>query len=177
MKKRGENLEKHYDQLFDYWTQIVPKRSPYAILCNFDEFWIYGFTQQLYDPVDKILLRELANRWSSLGSLLPKPRPPVFDNNRVQVTCKASAQMASVFHTLVEARHISCVRAQRFILQLLVALVSEALGLLPDLMVTRVLGDAIKDPPSSLQVPAATIQSLKAGTPGFMDNSSSYPDL
>ena len=26
MKSRGENLEKHYDQTFDYWTHIVPKR-------------------------------------------------------------------------------------------------------------------------------------------------------
>jgi hypothetical protein len=40
MKSRGENLEKHYDQVFDYWTHIVPKRPPFVILCNFDEFWI-----------------------------------------------------------------------------------------------------------------------------------------
>src|SRR5947209_15400970 len=26
MKSRGENLEKHYDQIFEYWTHIVPKR-------------------------------------------------------------------------------------------------------------------------------------------------------
>jgi hypothetical protein len=40
MKSRGQNLEKHYDQAFEYWTHIVPKRPPYVILCNFDEFWI-----------------------------------------------------------------------------------------------------------------------------------------
>jgi hypothetical protein len=34
MKKRGENLERHYDPLFDYWSHIVPKRPPYAILCS-----------------------------------------------------------------------------------------------------------------------------------------------
>src|SRR5205809_1711046 len=45
MKSRGENLEKHYDQAFDYWTHIVPKRPPFVILCNFDEFWIYDFTR------------------------------------------------------------------------------------------------------------------------------------
>lgn len=39
MKKRGEKIEKHYDQLFDYWSHIVPQRPPFAILCNFDEFW------------------------------------------------------------------------------------------------------------------------------------------
>ena len=89
MKKRGEHLEKHYDQLFDYWTQIVPKRPPYAILCNFDALWIYDFNTQLFDPVDKISVRDLAERWSSLTFLLPRPRPPVFDNNRVEVTRKA----------------------------------------------------------------------------------------
>jgi len=47
MKSRGENLEKHYDQAFDYWTHIVPKRPPFVILCNFDEFWIYDFNAQL----------------------------------------------------------------------------------------------------------------------------------
>ena len=167
MKKRGEHLEKHYDQLFDYWTQIVPKRPPYAILCNFDEFWIYDLTQQLYDPVDKIPLRELANRWSSLGFLLPTPRPPVFDNNRVQVTRKAAAQMAGVFRTLVDERQVPRARAQRFILQLLVALVSEDLGLLPDLIVTRVLADAIKDPPSSYDLLGGLFRAMNA--PGKTD--------
>ena len=149
MKRRGEHLEKHYDQLFGYWTQIVPKRPPYAILCNFDEFWIYDFNQQLFDPVDRIATRDLAERWSSFTFLLPRPRQPIFDNNRVQVTRKAAAQMAGVFRTLVEERHLPRPRAQRFILQLLVALVSEDLGLLPDLLVTRTLADALKDPPSS----------------------------
>ncbi|MBA3960300.1 MAG: class I SAM-dependent DNA methyltransferase [Chthoniobacterales bacterium] len=46
MKSRGANLEKHYDQAFDYWTHIVPKRPPYVILCNFDEFWIYDFLME-----------------------------------------------------------------------------------------------------------------------------------
>jgi hypothetical protein len=46
MKSRGEHLEKHYDQTFNYWTHIVPKRPPYVILCNFDQFWIYDFNTQ-----------------------------------------------------------------------------------------------------------------------------------
>ncbi len=32
MKSRGEKLKKHYDHLFFYWSHIVPKRPPYAIL-------------------------------------------------------------------------------------------------------------------------------------------------
>ena len=29
MKSRGKKLERHYDQIFDYWTHIVPHRPPY----------------------------------------------------------------------------------------------------------------------------------------------------
>jgi len=62
MKSRGAKLERHYDQAFDYWTHIVPHRPPYVILRNFDEFWIYDFNQQLFDPVDRVSLRELSDR-------------------------------------------------------------------------------------------------------------------
>src|SRR3954468_2162520 len=43
MKKRGEQLQKHYRQAFDYWTCLVPNRPRYVVLCNFDEFWIFDF--------------------------------------------------------------------------------------------------------------------------------------
>ncbi len=47
--KGGVKLEKHYDQLI-YLCPIVPKRPPFAILCNFDELWIYDFNEHLFDP-------------------------------------------------------------------------------------------------------------------------------
>jgi len=37
MKKRGEDLQKHYRQAYDYWTRLVPGRPRYVVLCNFDE--------------------------------------------------------------------------------------------------------------------------------------------
>ena len=43
MKRRGEDLRRHYRQAFDYWTRLVPGRPRYAVLCNFDEFWVYDF--------------------------------------------------------------------------------------------------------------------------------------
>ena len=52
MKKRGEKLQRHYTQAFEYWLQLVPHRPKYVVLCNFDEFWIYDFDLQLNDPVD-----------------------------------------------------------------------------------------------------------------------------
>jgi hypothetical protein len=59
MKKRGEKLQKHSPQAFDYWLQLVPQRPRSVVLCNFDEFWIYDFDSQLIDPVDVIALGDL----------------------------------------------------------------------------------------------------------------------
>ena len=66
MKKRGEDLTRHYRQAFDYWTRLVPGRPRYVILCNFDEFWVYDFDTQMDAPVDRIKLTELGRageRW------------------------------------------------------------------------------------------------------------------
>jgi hypothetical protein len=101
MKSRGESLEKHYDQTFDYWTHIVPKRPPFVILCNFDEFWIYDFNTQLFDPVDRIKLAELAENISSFNFLLPLWKKPIFGNNWVDVTRRAADQMAESFKEIV----------------------------------------------------------------------------
>jgi len=138
MKSRGENLEKHYDQAFDYWTHIVPKRPPFVILCNFDEFWIYDFNTQLFDPVDLIKLAELPENVSSFNFLLPIWKKPVFGNNWVEVTRRAANQMATVFNEIV-FRGEDRQRAQRFILQLLVAMVAEDIGLLPDQLLSDLL--------------------------------------
>ena len=54
MKSRGENLQKHYQQAFDYWLNATPDRPQYVVLCNFDEFWVYDFNFQLHEPVDRL---------------------------------------------------------------------------------------------------------------------------
>jgi len=43
MKKRGENLQKHYRQAFDCWMRLVPNRPRYVVVCNFDEFRVDDF--------------------------------------------------------------------------------------------------------------------------------------
>jgi N-6 DNA Methylase len=148
MKSRGENLEKHYDQAFDYWTHIVPKRPPFVILCNFDEFWIYDFNTQLFDPVDRIKIAELPENISSLNFLLPIWKKPIFGNNWVDVTRRAADQMATVFREIVD-RGEDRERAQRFILQLLVALVAEDIGLLPEQLVSELLHECADEGGSS----------------------------
>jgi len=148
MKSRGENLEKHYDQAFDYWTHIVPKRPPFVILCNFDEFWIYDFNTQLFDPVDRIKIAELPENISSLNFLLPIWKKPIFGNNWVDVTRRAADQMATVFREITD-RGEDRERAQRFILQLLVALVAEDIGLLPEQLVSELLHECADEGGSS----------------------------
>lgn len=43
MKKRGEDLRRHYRQAFDYWTRLVPGRPRYVVQCNFNVFEVYDF--------------------------------------------------------------------------------------------------------------------------------------
>ena len=148
MKGRGEKLERYYDQLFDYWSHIVPKRPPYAILCNFDEFWIYDFNTQLFDPVERVKLAELPENIAPFNFLLPIRKKPIFGNNWVDVTRRAADQMATVFREIIE-RGENRERAQRFVLQLLVGLVAEDIGLLPEQLLSELLHECVDHDASS----------------------------
>src|SRR6266581_413647 len=81
MKKRGEDLSRHYRQAFDYWTRLVPGRPRYAVLCNFDEFWVYDFETQMDTPVDQVTLTELPERYGPLAFLFPTKDRPTFGND------------------------------------------------------------------------------------------------
>jgi SAM-dependent methyltransferase len=164
MKSRGKKLERQYDQIFDYWTHIVPHRPPYVILCNFDEFWIYDFNQQLFDPVEKIALADLPTRAEALAFLLPKPRKPLFNNNRVEVTREAAADLARLFRALV-ARGEDRTRAQRFVLQLLVALVSEDMDLLPRQILARLIAECREKNESSYDLIGGLFRQMNTKEP------------
>ncbi len=111
MKKRGEKLQRHYTQAFEYWLQLVPQRPKYVVLCNFDDFWIYDFDLQLNDPVDMVALGDLPHRYTAFNFLFPIEKKPQFGNNRVDVTRAAADNVAAVFNSLV-ARGESRERAQ-----------------------------------------------------------------
>jgi SAM-dependent methyltransferase len=164
MKSRGEKLEKHYDQTFEYWTHIVPHRPPFVILCNFDEFWIYDFNAQLFDPVDRLALRELPENIASFNFLLPIWKKPIFGNNRVEVTRKAADEMATVFREIIQ-RGEDRQRAQRFILQLLVAMVAEDIGLLPREIVTDVLYECAEKGASSYDLIGGLFRQMATDQP------------
>ncbi|MEQ8454982.1 MAG: class I SAM-dependent DNA methyltransferase [Sandaracinaceae bacterium] len=148
MKRRGEKLEHHYDQALAYWMHLVPDRPPYVILCNFDDFWIYDFNQQLYEPMDKVSLSELPSRWTALRFLFPEAHEPQFRNNLVDVTSQAADTMATVFRAMRE-RGEDRDRAQRFVLQCILAMFAEDVDLLPRGLFTDLLDRCIKSGISS----------------------------
>ena len=70
MKSRGEKLEKHHQQVFEYWDKLIPQPR-YVVLCNFDEFWIYDTTLQIEEPVNRVKLEELPKQYNALDFLFP----------------------------------------------------------------------------------------------------------
>lgn len=142
MKKRGEKLQKHYSQAFDYWTRLVPDRPRYVILCNFDEFWIFDFDIQLDTPIDIISLQQLPERAGAFTFMELENRTPVFNNNQVEVTERAARRLGELFIELKKTgtrRGFTESVAQRFILQCVLAMFAEDRGLLPrDLFISSV---------------------------------------
>lgn len=140
MKKRGEDLSRHYRQAFDYWTRLVPGRPRFVVLCNFDEFWVYDFETQMDSPVDKVTLAELPERYGPLAFLFPGEVKPVFGNDQEQVTRDAADLLVGLFRSLT-GRKVERELAQRFSLQALMALFAEDIGLLEKYFFTRLLED------------------------------------
>ncbi|MDX1944109.1 MAG: type IIL restriction-modification enzyme MmeI [Pirellulaceae bacterium] len=141
MKKRGADLRKHYRQAFDYWVNLAPNRPQYVVLCNFDEFWVYDFDSAQYDePLDRLPLDDLPKRWGPLAFLFRTRDKPTFGNDHEEVTRKAADLLADVFSRLI-IRQVERPLAQRFILQMLVALFAEDIDLLPKYFVTQLLDE------------------------------------
>ena len=140
MKSRGENLAKHYGQAKDYWWNLYPNRPRYVVLCNFDEFRIYDFETQPDTPKDVVLTKDLPERWGPLAFLDATPRTPVFGNDHEAVTRAAAGKLAELYKRIVK-RGVEPPLAQRFTLQMLVALFAEDIDLLPKYFVTQLLDD------------------------------------
>ena len=151
MKKRGEKLHLHYSQAFEYWLNAVPNRPRYVMLCNFSEFWIYDFDRQLNDPVDVVKIEELPTRYTALNFLFPDERKPIFNNDREAVSRKTADSMASLFKALTRRKKnpIPRAQAQRFILQMMVAMFSEDIDLLPSGTVITLIDDCLSKGQSS----------------------------
>ncbi|MBE9223485.1 class I SAM-dependent DNA methyltransferase [Cyanobacterium stanieri LEGE 03274] len=169
MKKRGEDLNKHYAQAFEYWSRLVPNRPRYVILSNFDEFWIFDFDLQLDEPVDIISLEELPQRYSAFNFMLRGDVESIFKNNQVDVTEKAGRRLGELFQILQKRLNPSppapnsggdnencppapnfggdnenkTLKIQRFILQCVLAMFAEDRGLLPNNLFIRCVEECI----------------------------------
>ena len=176
MKRRGEDLRRHYRQAFDYWTRLVPGRPRYAVLCNFDEFWVYDFETQMDTPVDQVGVEELPKRYGPLAFLFPNQETPSFGNDQEEVTRKAADRLATCFNKLI-ARKIDRGLAQRFVLQVLVALFAEDIGLIEQYFVTRLLDDC-QVPRDSFDLLGGLFEAMNrpGGTPGGRFQSIAYFD-
>ncbi len=149
MKQRGSSLNEHYNQLLTYWTYCVPKPAV-GILCNFDEFWIYDFNIQVDTPVQVLTLDELSKHPEALLFMLgQKPR---FNQNLVDVTEGAAAEISGLYRSILARReHYKATEEdiQRFVLQCVLCLFAEDIGLLPDNLFTDLLQDCTERPQDS----------------------------
>jgi SAM-dependent methyltransferase len=140
MKKRGEKLEKHYPQLRGYWLDTTGWRARYLMLCNFDDLWIFDMEQSTNDPVERMKIGELPSKVGALGFLMPTPYKPIFNNNVEKVSAEIANKVAAMSRALV-SRGESPVRVQRFMLQCVLCMFSEDIGLLPEQHFSRALAD------------------------------------
>ncbi len=163
MKKRGEKLQLHLAQAFDYWVRAVPNRPRYVILCNFDEFWVYDFDRQIDQPVDVVRLDDLPRRYIAMNFLFPHSPEPLFGNDREGVTREAADHVAEVFNTLVK-RGEDRTTAQRFVLQSVVAMFSEDMDLLPKGLVSQLIEDC-KHGESSYDLLGGLFQQMNTAVP------------
>jgi hypothetical protein len=163
MKKRGENLQKHRRQAFDYWTRLVPNRPRYVVLCNFDEFRVYDFDTDIDAPKDTVALTDLPDRWGPLAFLAPGSPKPTFEHDREKVTREAADCLAQCFRKLGQ-RGVPRETAQRFILQILVALFAEDIDLLPKYFVTQILEDC-STPASAYDLIGGLFEAMNTNPP------------
>ena len=151
MKRRGEDLTRHYRQAFDYWTRLVPGRPRYVVLCNFDEFWVYDFETQMDAPVDQLAAgRPAAAATGRWPSSFPPTRSPSSATTTRPSRAQAADRLADVLQQADRPQASTATLAQRFILQMLVALFAEDIGLLEQYLVTRLLDDC-KEPARQLR--------------------------
>jgi hypothetical protein len=169
MKKRGSNLQDrdYRTQAERYYIRIKKSDRPrYVILCNFDEFHVFDFDNQPDDPVDIIGLQELPRRIPAFSFLEAKNLRPQFKNNQVEITEKAARRLGDVLHSLLERgernnfRKYTPLQAQHFVLQCVLAMYAEDIGLLPPAIFTRCLQDCMENQGNSYDILGGLFQAM-----------------
>jgi len=145
MKKRNTDLSLHYQQAFDYWTKLVPNRPQYVILCNFDEFWIYDLNVQVYEPLEKVKIEQIHEKSEVFSFMYPKPRNPIFNYNKEEVTEKAAYFVSFIYRSMIN-RKIEPNIALKYCMQMVLTMFAEDIELLPNHIFTRLIKDLLKEP-------------------------------
>ena len=180
MKGRGDALTQHFPQLQRYWFNLAPKPT-YAILCNFDAFWVYDFNLQVDEPVEQLQTAQLPERWSGLAFLSKQPQTPLFGNNQVVVTEKQASAMGSLFRELkqqaAKSGQFTDQQAQRFVLQCVLCMFAEDRDMLPNRQFSLALEtcreknentfDVLGGLFNAMNTPGVTAGGLFQGTPYF----------
>ena len=91
-------------------------------------------------PVDRLKLAELPHRWGPLAFLFARPETPVFQFDHEQVT-RAAADLLATLYNRLAGRGVAPALAQRFVLQCLMCLFAEDIGLLDKYFFARLLDE------------------------------------
>lgn len=164
MKKRGSKLALHYKQALDYWVHSAPHRPRYVVLCNFDSFWIYDFANQVDQPVDVVRTEDLPKRFTALNFLFEDSPKPIFGNDLVAVTRKAAEKIADVLKSLLNRKE-GKEKAQRFVLQCVVALFAEDIDLLPSGLASRLIAECVDEKRSTYDMLGGLFKQMNSVTP------------
>ena len=167
MKKGGSDLTHHYNQLLTYWVQCTPKPK-YAILCNFDEFWIYDFNVQVQLPVQVLKTSELSKHPEALLFMLGKQ--PKFNRNLVEITQRAVEVVSQVYNNLIDRQKqlkITQEDAQRFILQCVLCMFAEDIGLLDYGFFGDLLGKCKAEPSESYDLLRGLFEQMNSKNPAI----------
>ena len=158
MKSIDKSLSKYYPQLRQYWMQSIPKPK-YAILCNFKEFWIYDFHTQMEEPVQKINLVDLPKhpeKWVFMEKGKASQNID-WDVNLEKITKKTVEDLYAFYDSLVLSNEpkqkrgegLSIEDLQHFVLQCMLCMFAEDIGLMPAHFFTDLIGNCLEKPTQS----------------------------
>lgn len=117
-------------------------------------------------PVDQVKLTDLPANYGPLAFLFPTGERPTCGNDHEAVTRDAADKLSTCFNKLVRRADIGRETAQRFILQMLVALFAEDIGLLEKYLVTQLLEDC-RAPKDSFDLIGAALAAAVLDAYGF----------
>ncbi|MFO0755534.1 MAG: DNA methyltransferase [Byssovorax sp.] len=146
MKAPSEkHLDKHHDQLLGYWARM---RTRYMVLCNFHEFWVYDTDDDGGQLTPKLTfpLAELPARGDAL--LFLRGDKPDLEQRSERVTAEVAKMLGLLVRSLLQASpnpDADRDRISKFVLECVFAMFAEDTELVPPLMFTEVMRQAVAE--------------------------------